>query len=120
MLDISADLSIKLANHLFGNLEDTVAVLEIEEGELSLLKLVVLISDELVLLVDVLLDLFEKQVDGFLLVVSDFPKLVEEAVDVLWLGYIDVVLFALVKQVGEFSLAVLTALNLGRVGKVVR
>ena len=73
--------------------------------------------DEGFLLGDFLLDLFEQQVQCFLLAVANDLKLVQEVVDILRWVDLDGVLFAFGLQIIEQALRIFTSLDLSCVRK---
>jgi hypothetical protein len=90
-----SELTLERWDHGLGNLEHLKAVFQVLEGGLSVLHSPILLLDECLLLSDVFLNFFEKQVDGFSLVVLNSFKLEKEALNVLWRRDLNVILFAL-------------------------
>jgi hypothetical protein len=79
------------------------AIFQTVKSGFSFLQSQVLLLHKLFLLVDVLLDLFKKQMDGLSLVVSDFVELVDKAINVFRWVDLDKVLLALVMKIVELS-----------------
>ena len=119
LIDSSSELPLKLWDHLLSNLVYLKAVFQILERLQSLFHLNILLLDELLFTVDVVDNLIEKKVNGFLLLFLDLVELVNKALDVVWWSNFDVVFLALIEQVGKFPLSVFTELDLWGIFQVV-
>jgi len=115
-----SELALELGDHSLSDAEDLEAILEVFKKTLCVLHLPVLLLDESFLLLDILLNLFKKEVDSLALIVLDFFELVEEALDALRRVNLDKVPFTLVEQELKFTLGILTRFNLLRVGQLIR
>lgn len=108
---------LDVGKHLLRVPEHLQAVNKVGQRLLCFLELGALSLDEGLLLGDFLLDLFEQQVERFLLAVTDDLELVQEVVDVFGRRDLDRVFFALCLQVLQQALRIFTRFDLCRVRK---
>jgi hypothetical protein len=117
VINLVSKLTLESWDHFLCYSEHLIAVPQVLERRVGILELTVLLLDESFLGCNVALDFFQKQVDGLVLLHPDLVELGLEALDVFWPVDANKMLVALVEEVLQFFLAVLTCLNLLDVGE---
>ena len=102
------ELSCQFWDHVGGNFQNTLAVDQVVQGILSFFQLKILVLNKGFLLGDILLHVFEEEIVGLLLVVLVSLELLHELISALRWSNLDVVLYALVCKILQFSFALLT------------
>lgn len=113
-------MTLDLREHSVGDAHNLEAVFKVVIGSLGIVHPGILFLNKLFLLFDVLLDFFQKEVNGLLLVVLNSFELLKETIDVFWGLDVNEIAFALIHEILELSLGFLTRFDLCRVRKIVR
>lgn len=91
------DLALDLSNHSVCHDQNLLKIAKVGQRLLSLSHLNILLLNESLLLCNIFLNIFQKQIESFSLVVSNLSQLTHKCSNIFWWVYFNALLFALIK-----------------------